>query len=175
MDNFLGEIRPFAGNYTPNGWKLCDGSLLNVADYSALFALLSTNFGGDGVRTFALPDLRGRLPIGSGQSPGLSRRLFASSGGSEMVTLTNTEMPVHSHAFMVTTNAATDSSPNGKLFANPNPNSFYGTTPNPKAPLQVLNTDSVTNTGENNPHENRMPAMAINYIIAVTGIFPTQE
>ncbi len=176
MDPFVGEIRPFAGNYAPVDWQLCDGSLLSVSDNQALYSLLSTAFGGDGVTNFAVPDLRGRLPIGFGQGTGLSNRVFAAKGGNENVQLGIANAPVHSHSFNVTTAAATDSSPNGKLFANPAPNTFYATTPNPGSAPQMLNTDTVpASGGANQPHENRMPTLAINYIICVNGIYPQRS
>lgn len=173
MDPFVGEIRPFAGSYAPVDWLLCNGNTLSISGNEMLFSLLGTNFGGDGVTTFALPDLRGRLPIGFGQGPGLSNRTFASSGGSEGVQLSVANIPIHTHPLNVTTAAATEHSPAGKLFANPEPNTFYATTPASGSQPQVLNNDTVTiSGGADQPHENRMPTFAINYIICVNGIYP---
>lgn len=176
-DQYLGEIRPFAGfkNRIPEGWQLCDGSLLSIQNNQALFSLLGTSFGGDGTTTFGVPDLRGRLPIGSGQGTGLTSRVFASSGGSESVTLGAAQVPAHSHAFNVSKDNATSNSPSGNLYANPTPNSFYATTPAPNSKLQVLDDDTIPMSGGNGQsHENRMPTMAINYIIATAGIFPVR-
>ena len=176
MDQYLAEIRPFAGLSIriPAGWQLCDGSLLQIADYNALYSLLGTAFGGNGTTTFGVPDLRGRLPIGSGQGAGLTNRPFASAGGSESVTLAAAQVPAHSHTFNVSTAKATGNSPSGNLYANPTPNSFYATTPAPNSKPQVLDDDTVTDAGGGQSHENRMPTMAINYIIATTGIFPVR-
>lgn len=174
---YIAEIRPFTGPYTmvPAGWHLCDGTLLPIAGNEALFSLVSTSFGGDGVTTFGLPDLRGRLPIGSGQGAGITNNYaYASKGGAETITLTTTQMPAHTHAFTVTTAAATASNPSGQLFANPNPNVFYATTPGPTTKPQVLLADTVDNQGGSQPHENRMPSVAVNYIIALNGVYPVR-
>ncbi len=175
-DCYMAEIRSFAGRNTliPSGWHLCDGSLLSIADYNALYSLLGTNFGGDGVTTFGLPDLRGRLPIGSGQGTGLTPRAFASKLGSETATLTADQTPAHTHAFTVTTAAATGNSPANMLYANPAPNIFYADQQTPGSQSQVLAADTVSNAGAGLPHENRMPSLAVNYIIALNGIFPSR-
>lgn len=175
-DSYVGEIRPFAGTYTPSGWLPCDGRLLSISSYDALFSLLGTAFGGDGVSTFGIPDLRGRLPIGAGQGPGLSNRPFASKGGSESATLTANQVPTHSHAFNVTTGVADQNAPANNLYANPSPNAFYATTPISGSPGQVLNADTISPSGGNNvPHENRMPSLAVNYIISPNGIYPVRN
>lgn len=175
MDCYLGEIRPFAGTYIPENWLPCDGRLLPITDNQALYALLGTRFGGDGTTTFGLPDLRGRLPIGSGQGPALTNRNFAQAGGSESVTLTVAQAPAHTHAFNVTTNPATSNSPVNAVFANPAPYNFYATTPASGSAPQVLNSDTVPlSGGANQAHTNIMPGMAVNYIIATAGEFPVQ-
>jgi microcystin-dependent protein len=177
MDHYLAEIRPFAGKTPPQDWMLCDGRSLSITEYQALYSLLGTGFGGDGVNNFQLPDLRGRLPIGSGLGSGLSiNYTYASKGGSESVTLNIGQIPVHNHAFNVTSASATSNSPVNNLFANPSPNVFYATTPSSGSPSQILNADTVpSSSGDGLPHENRMPTMAINYIIAVVGAYPTQQ
>jgi microcystin-dependent protein len=177
MDHYVAEIRPFAGtsNHIPQGWQLCDGTLLPISTYEVLFALLGTTFGGNGTTTFGVPDLRGHLPIGSGQGTGLTNRVYAVAGGAESVTLDAAGTPAHTHAFNVSTANATINTPSGNLFANPTPNSFYATTAIPTAPLQVLSADTVSNAGGGQAHENRMPTLAINYIIATDGIFPSQN
>ena len=177
MDQYLAEIRPFGGKFAPLGWALCNGALLNITGNEALFGLLGTKFGGNGTTTFGLPDLRGRLPIGSGQgtAPGATNHLFASTGGSESVTLSTAQVPAHNHAFNVTASNATASSPSGNVFANPNPNLFYTPTPRSGVPLQVLNSDSVPVSGGGSAsHDNLMPSLVINYIIATTGLYPAQ-
>lgn len=172
---YLGEIRSFSGNFAPLNWHICDGSLLNIADYNALYSLLGTNFGGNGTTTFALPDLRGRLPIGSGQgtAQGATSHPFASSGGFESVTLTTAQVPAHSHAFSAATSGATTNSPSGAIFANPAPYLYYATN-SASYPLVPLSADTIAASGGGNQmHENRMPAMAISYIICVVnGIYP---
>lgn len=175
MTPYLAEIRPFLGNFAPVGWHLCDGTLLPISGNEALFSLLGTAYGGNGTTTFGLPNLKGRLPIGYGQGAGLQvNRPFASTGGEESVTLSTAQTPLHSHSFMVTTDPATGNSPSGNLLANPAPNVFYATTQKPNTPLQVLNADTVSNAGGGQAHENRMPTMAVNYIIATTGLFPAK-
>lgn len=173
VDCYVGEIRPFAGNFVPPGWLPCDGRLLSISTYDVLYSLLGTAFGGDGRTTFAIPDLRGRLPIGTGQGTGLSNRPFASSGGAESVTLTLSQTPAHSHAFNVSTAAATQNSPENNLYANPDPNVFYATTAASGSVAQVLSPDTISASGGSNlPHENRMSTLAINYMIATTGFYP---
>jgi microcystin-dependent protein len=175
MDHYLAEIRPFAGGKVPQDWHLCDGTLLPISGNETLFSLLGTAFGGNGQTNFAVPDLRSRLPIGSGQGAGLSNRVYASNGGSESVTLDINQTPTHRHALMATTDAATGNSPTGNLYANPDPNNFYATTPNQGSAPQVLNADTVPLSGGNGQaHENRMPTMAVNYIIATGGIYPAK-
>jgi microcystin-dependent protein len=177
MDAYLGEIRLFAGMNAlpPENWAFCDGRLVNISDYQALYSLLGTRFGGDGVRTFALPDLRGKLPIGQGAGPGLTPRYLAQAGGSEKVTLVEAQIPSHSHAFNATTNGAEASSPSNGVFASPGSNGFYADMPTPPVAVLTLLGDTIAGTGGGNqPHENRMPTMAMNYIIAMQGLYPTR-
>src|SRR6185437_6635000 len=108
-DYFVGEIRMFGGNFAIKNWAFCNGQFMSIAQNQALFSLIGTTYGGDGVRTFALPDLRGRLPIGQGQGIGLSPRTMGENAGSEQVTVLLNEMPLHSHAFNATADAATTS------------------------------------------------------------------
>ena len=177
MDAYLGEIRLFAGRNSapPENWAFCNGSLLNISSYQELYSLLGTRFGGDGVSTFGLPDLRGRLPMGQGAGFNLTPRYLAQTGGTEQATVFEAQIPPHSHAFNATTDAATDSSPANGLLANPSPNVFYAEMPTPPVPLLTLMSDTIAGTGgSNQPHENRMPAMGMNYIIALQGIYPTR-
>lgn len=172
VDCYVGEIRPFAGNFVPPGWLPCDGRLLNISSYEVLYSLLGTAFGGNGTTNFGIPDLRGRLPIGTGQGTGLTNWPFAASGGSEAVTLTLSQTPAHSHAFNVSTNAATQNSPANNLYANPDPNAFYATTAASGSAPQVLAANTISVSGGSVPHENRMTSMPINYMIATNGIYP---
>ncbi|HZX31477.1 MAG TPA: tail fiber protein [Rhodocyclaceae bacterium] len=176
MDHYLAEIRPFLGNTPPQGWQLCNGAELTIQNHEALFSLLGTTFGGNGSTTFCVPDLRGRLPIGSGQGTNLTNRTFGTYGGSESVTLTLAQTPAHTHAFNVSKDAAKSNVPTGNLYADPSPNLFFATTPISGSPPQVLKSDTVSTAGPTQlqAHENRMPTMAINYIIALDGIYPVR-
>lgn len=172
MDNYVGEIRLFAGNFAPRGWALCNGALLKIADYDVLFTLIGTAYGGDGLTTFALPDLRGRVPVGQGTGPGLSPRVLAQKYGSEAVTLILPQMPPHTHSFNATDATATNAQPGGMLFAQTGTDKLYGPAPATGPQPQTMASNAVLPTGAGQPHENTMPSMAINYIIAVEGIFP---
>lgn len=175
MDAFLGEIIPWPSAKIPQDWLPCDGSKLSISGNEALYSLLGTNFGGDGVNTFALPDLRGRLPIGQGAGAGLTPRFLAQNGGNEQASVAEAQIPSHTHAFNATTNAATASSPSNGLYANPSPNGFYATMPAPPVAALTLLGDTVAGTGGgNHAHENRMPTMAVNYLICTVGLYPTK-
>ncbi|HEX9010768.1 MAG TPA: tail fiber protein [Holophagaceae bacterium] len=174
MDPYIGEIRMFAGNYAPDGWALCNGQLMPISQYTALFAILGTTYGGNGTSTFALPDLRGRLPMHAGQGPGLSPRALGELGGEESVTLLAPQMPAHSHALnAVNAQAGADSPANAFLAQsydqnNSNPISSYtGGSPNTS-----LNPASVGAAGGSQPHDNMPPFGCVNFIIALNGVFP---
>ena len=167
---YIGQIKLFAGNFAPRGWAFCDGQLLAVSNNDALFSLLGTIYGGDGRTTFGLPDLRGRIPVHQGDGPGLSNRRIGSKAGEESVTLTTNQLPPHSH----TANAF-----NGGNSSSPE-NNFWGTDPggqsgmyNPAAD-QTMSSEIITETGGNGSHTNLQPTLCINYIIALTGIYPSR-
>lgn len=167
-DSFLGEIRLLASAIVPSGWAVCDGRQLRVVDYSPLFSLLGTVYGGDGSQTFALPDLRGRLPIGIGQGPGLSKRNLGDSLGAERVTLSVDEMPQHSHALHAG-GAATSSAPRGLVPATVQGFNLYAATiTNP----QRLAMGTVQATGGDQSHNNVMPSLVLNFIMCLEGDFP---
>lgn len=166
---FVGEIRIFAGNFAPLGWTFCDGSLQSIAQNTTLFALIGTTYGGDGQQTFALPDLRGRVPIHQGAGPGLSQRTIGESSGSETVTLTAAQMPVHTHALQASSALANGSAGSAGVLAATAVN-IYGNGP----PTTPMATQAVTPLGGGQPHENMAPFVAINYIISLFGIFPSQ-
>lgn len=173
---YLGELRPFAGNFAPRGWALCNGALLSIAQETALFALLGTTYGGDGVTTFGLPDLRGRVALSQGQGPGLTNRVLGEKSGTETVTITVSTMPAHTHTVIATSAAATSPQPSGLVpGAGVNGGLFYlnsgAASPVDAPPVAT----AVTQTGGSQPHENMMPVLAINYIIALVGIFPSQN
>lgn len=172
MDIYLAEIRIFAGPYAPKGWHYCDGSLMGISGNEALFSLFGTAFGGDGRTNFALPDMRGRLPIGAGEGLGLTRRIFGHKIGLETNTLRLDESPSHSHNLMATKTTASSSTPVDSVYADASPGKFYSDTPRTGSAPQVLNQDTLTPQGGGQAHENRMPALALNYIIAITGNYP---
>lgn len=172
---YLGEIRLFGFSRMPIGWQTCDGSLLSIAEYDALFALLGTTYGGDGITTFAVPDLRGRVPIHQGQGPGLSPYVIGQKAGTENVTLVGTQMPAHTHTMLATTNAATSRTPGTTLLPGAiSGDTLYasdvaGATPIGMAPA------STSIVGGTQPHDNTMPTLTVQYCISLFGIFPTQS
>lgn len=174
MEPTLSEIRIFAGNYAPRSWMFCDGRLLQISQYTALFALVGTIYGGNGTTTFALPDLRGRIPVGTGQSPGSSDVNLGEVGGSETVTLNVMEIPSHIHTGHgnASPNAGSLGDPNGALLATA-PENIY--TSGPASVPMAMNTVQVGLNNGNQPHNNIMPILAMNYIIAVEGIFPSRN
>ena len=174
MEPFIGQIMMFGGNFAPRGWALCDGQLLPIANYTALFSILGTTYGGDGKTTFALPDLRGRTPMHAGHGPGLSPRSLGSKGGSETNTLTVNQLPSHSHALHAqTANGSMPSPSNNTLGA-------YGTAVPPQgiysetAPDTQMNPASIGQTGGGQSVNNVQPFGCINFVIALEGIFPSR-
>ena len=162
---YVGEIRMFGGNFAPAGWMFCEGQLLPISENETLFNLIGTTYGGDGQSTFALPDLRGRLPIHQGNG-----FILAETGGVEEVTLTIQQIPIHSHPMLGSTNAATTADPtNNVLSTAPLATTFpYGT----DAPLTPLAANAVTTVGGSQPHTNFQPYLCIDFIISLFGIFP---
>jgi len=165
-DPYLGEIRIFAGNYAPLDWALCEGQLLSINEYSALFALIGTTYGGDGQTNFALPDLRGRVPIHKGA------HFMGEWGGTETVTVTPDQLPRHWHSVMASKDAGTANSPAGNVAA-----ACVGSAQiyiEQQADL-TMNAAAVSVAGSGQAHNNVQPFLCLNYIIALQGIFPTQE
>lgn len=176
MEQYIGEIRIFAGNYAPQGWQLCNGQLLPISTNQALFTLMGTQFGGDGVSTFGLPNLQGRLVVGQGQGPGLSQYAFASSAGVEGVTLTEAQLGPHNHPVLVSTAVGTESSPVNNVPAQASDGfTFYSTTTATGFASVDMDPNMLQPFGGNMPHTNLMPSMALSYIIATEGIFPSQS
>jgi microcystin-dependent protein len=182
MEPYLGEIRAFAGNFAPVGWQLCNGALLPISQYDALFTLLGTTYGGDGVSSFAVPDLRGRVALQNGQLTGGSSYPLGGAAGVESVTLTTASIASHQHAFNVSTTPATTNSATNNFL------SVVQDTGNPGATVLAyipynsgdntlvtipLNQGTIGAGGGSQPHENRQPFLAITYIIATQGIFPS--
>ena len=168
---YVGEIRMFAGNFAPRSWAFCDGQLLAVSDNDALFALLGTMYGGDGQTTFGLPDLRGRVAIHTGTGTGLSPYPNQGAvGGAEQVTLTAAQLGGHSHTVRGSEASASTTGPGGNVLAE----GSRRTLRTPSSPVAMA-ADAVTSTGGSQPHTNMQPFLAINYIIALYGIFPSRS
>lgn len=171
---FVGEIRMFGGTFAPAGWAFCDGSLQPISENDTLFNLIGTTYGGDGQETFALPDLRGRLPMHQGQGAGLSNRLIGESSGAENTTLAVQHIPAHNHSLMGSTDQGTASAPQGAAPASlpaAGTASAYGT----KNPQGTLDPSSLTSAGGSQPHENMQPFTVVSFIISLFGIFPSQS
>lgn len=163
---YVGEIRIFAGNFAPAGWMFCEGQLLPISENETLFNLIGTTYGGDGQETFALPDLRGRLPMHQGNG-----FILAETGGVEEVTLTGQQIPIHNHAFVASTAAGAQNNPQNQVIA-ASPSILMFIQDTPDSTLNIAN--SVTPVGGNQPHTNFQPYLCLNFIISLFGIFPHQ-
>ena len=172
MNPYLGEIRIFGGNFAPKGWALCNGQLLSISSNTALFSILGTTYGGDGVRNFALPNLQSRVPIHWGHGPGLSQYIPGQSAGVENVTLTQQQMPQHNHTMGTLSAPGTASRPNTQLLAQPTSGNVYGPAPSDGS---ALNPAAIGLAGGNQPHANLQPYLAVNFIIALQGIYPPRN
>ncbi|TCK28073.1 microcystin-dependent protein [Ancylobacter aquaticus] len=181
VDCYVGEIRNFAGQRIPSGWALCDGRLLNINEYQALYSLLEFTWGGDGRTTFGIPDLRGKLAVGSGQGPGLSPRRTADASGFDKVELTSEHLPAHNHRLMASSSDAQSSSPTDRILSA----AHSAASTDKPALFYIVNTANLNkrdlhpkSIGENSlaqtPHSNLMPSLSINYIIALTGLYPSE-
>lgn len=176
---FVAEIRIWACNFPPTGWAFCDGQLLPISQNTALFSLLGTFYGGDGKSTFALPDMQGNAPMQPGQGQGLSERFIGEIGGSQFVTLLQSEIPFHNHNFMATDGDATVADPSNAYLAKGNYDAgtqagavaFYNTV----APNSPMSINALSITGSSFPHNNMQPYLVMNYSIATQGIFPSRN
>jgi microcystin-dependent protein len=166
----VGEIRMFSGNFAPAGWMFCEGQLVPISDYETLFNLIGTTYGGDGQSTFALPDLRGRVPIHMGQGSGLSSYTIGQNGGVEIVTLTTQQIPVHNHALLASAAAGTDAGPGGNVLAASTTVALYSA----HAPSKALNAGSVSSDGGSQPHDNFQPYLCVSFIISLFGAYPSR-
>lgn len=167
---FVGEIRMFGGNFAPQGWAFCDGSVLPISEYETLFVLVGTTYGGDGQQTFALPDLRGRLPMHQGQVPGAGPHTLGEMGGVEDVTLMVPHLPAHSHQLSASSTAAVATAgPSGVLAASSSAQ-FYGS----GQPSSDMAAGAITAQGGSQPHSNMAPFQTVSFIISLFGIFPSQ-
>jgi microcystin-dependent protein len=168
-DPFVAEIRIFPFNFAPRGWAWCNGQLLPISQNTALFSLLGTTYGGDGKSNFALPNLQGSAPMHPGQGPGLSLYDLGESGGSETVTLLQTEIPAHSHAWTASNADGNVQSPGGQFTAaGVGGITFYANA----ASLTPINTSAVAPVGGDLPHNNMQPCLTLNFCIALQGVFP---
>jgi microcystin-dependent protein len=170
---FLGEIRMFAGNFAPAGWFLCNGQLLPISQFTALFSILGTTYGGNGTSNFALPDFQGRVPIHMGQGPGLSSYIEGQSGGVETVTLTQAQMPSHNHVANCHSEAGNSKDPTNNVWskdAGVSSAVFSSATPD-----GTMNPNSITASGGNQGHFNIQPYLVVNFIIAFEGIYPSRN
>ena len=161
---YVGEIRIFAGNFAPAGWMFCDGQLLPISENETLFQLIGTTYGGDGQSTFALPDLRGRLPVHQG-----SGFVLAETGGAEEITLTVNQIPAHTHPLLASTTNGDQTTPGGNLLA-----SSFNVTPYINDVTNGnMNAGAVTSVGGSQPHTNFQPYLCLNFIVSLFGIFPS--
>jgi microcystin-dependent protein len=180
MDPFIGQITIFGCNFAPQGWALCQGQILAISQYTALFSLLGVNFGGNGTSNFALTDLRGRAPIGFGQGPGLSYNAIGETGGQETVPINTSSYPTHSHALFAAASPATTNAPGGLIEADGQSGGRGGTvnlalysasgTPTTLAPAALTAA-----AGGGQSHNNLQPYLALNFCIALQGIFPSRS
>jgi microcystin-dependent protein len=176
---FLGEIQILACNFPPQGWAFCNGQILAITQNTALFAILGTTYGGDGVQTFALPNLQGSVPMFYEQGPGLSNHVLGETGGSQTVTLLSSELPAHGHTLNAVALANGTAAPAGAALAEP----YKQVGPVKKAlnqyasgsPNVTLAPAAVGNAGGNQPHNNLQPYLALNFCIALQGIFPSRS
>ena len=176
-DPYLSEIRMFAGNYAPRNWALCDGTLISIAQKQELFALLGNMYGGDGRTTFALPDLRGRLPLHRGAPVGgVNSYIQGRILGQESVNINIQHLPKHTHSLSCTSDSATDAAPAAdKMFATTNADGKQFAYSSTQANPVTLNQAAITKTGGTQSHDNMMPSIAVNFIICMTGAFPARN
>jgi microcystin-dependent protein len=173
-DPFVGEIRPFAGNFAPAGWALCNGQLMSIAENTALFSLIGTTYGGDGQTTFALPDLQGRALIHQGTSPAGIPYVIGQRAGVETVTLTLAQLPAHAHGVSGSSVQGTSAAPGPTvaMAAGLTGQNLYDT--NAISKVNLAN-QAVGPSGAGQPHDNRQPYLAVTYIISLFGIFPSRN
>src|SRR5262245_14526241 len=162
---FIGEIRMFAGNFAPVGWAFCNGALIPISENDALFSLIGTTYGGDGQQTFALPNLQSRVPVHVG--PGFA---LGQTGGAETVTLATSQIPAHSHVPQAFGAQGSNSSPAGMVWAQSSLNSY-----DTNAPSVAMNAAACGSAGGSQPHDNMIPFLAINFLLSLFGVFPSQS
>lgn len=170
-DAYVGEIRLFAGNFAPQHWAFCEGQLLSIQDYTLLFSLLGTLYGGDGRTNFGLPDCRGRVPVHQGTGPGLEPKSLGQMYGSETVTLTTAQIPAHSHTFMTSKSAPDQTSAQGMIVGQEK----HYVDSNQAIATGPLADSALSKTGRGQPHENMMPTLFMNFIICLEGAYPARS
>lgn len=162
---YVGEIRMFGGNFAPAGWMFCEGQLLPISENETLFQLIGTTYGGDGESTFALPDLRGRIPVHQGNG-----MILAETGGAEAVTLTVNQLPAHTHPFLASADPNNTLNPGGNVLGTTSTATPYFAA----TPALALSPQAITPVGGSQPHSNFQPYLCISFIISLFGIFPSQ-
>lgn len=178
MDQFIGEIRAFPFNFPPKDWALCNGQLLAISSNTALFSILGINYGGDGRVTFGLPNLQGRVVVSPGQGPGLSLWDLGQTQGDDSVTLTSTEMPMHTHQITGMNNGGTESAPNGSCYLSRDVRGGGGVVQYMQTggtPSAMMAPTALMPGGGSQPHENRQPFVVLNYCIALRGEYPARN
>jgi microcystin-dependent protein len=168
---FLAEVRIFGFKFAPRGWAFCDGQILPISQNQSLYSLLGTTYGGDGRTSFALPDMRGRVPIHVGRSDGGADHREGQKGGEETVSLSVAEMPNHDHPIHASLQDGDQVTPTGNLLGDSAPAEFYA----PAANLVQLRSGTIANTGGSQGHENMQPYLAVNFAIALQGLFPSRN
>jgi microcystin-dependent protein len=166
---YVGEVRMFAGTFAPAGWMFCDGSLLPISEFETLFNLIGTTFGGDGQSTFALPDLRGRIPVHQGTGPSGLTYIIGQLSGQENVTLTINQIPSHNHVPLANGEGASSPDPANNVIGTPGGKAWFAA-----ASAVQLGSPALQSEGGNQPHDNFMPYLCVNFIISMFGIFPSQ-
>ncbi len=169
-DAFIAEIRMFPYNFAPRNWADCNGQIIGIAQNTALYSLLGTNYGGNGQTTFGLPDLRDRIPVGVGQGPGLSQYVVGESGGSTNVTVLQTQMPAHNHSFGTNSGDADGTNPGGSV-----PARASGETPYVNGAANTPLSTTVGLVGGSQPHNNMMPYLTVRFCICQFGVFPARN
>ena len=169
-ESFVGEIRMFAGNFAPQGWAFCNGQLMAISQNDALFSLIGTIYGGDGRTTFGLPDFRGRVPVHTGQGPGLANYPMGMKSGVETVTLITPQLPQHTHTALASNNGVSDN-PSNNYWANTTTGKAYTAPP----PAVQMNPGTIGQTGGTMPHSNMIPYLVVSYIICLYGIYPSRN
>jgi microcystin-dependent protein len=170
---FIAEVRIFAGNFAPRGWAFCDGQLLPISQNTALFSLIGTTYGGDGRTTTQLPDLRGRTPMHAGRGPGLTDRRLGQRGGSEAITVTETQIPNHDHNAQAYTRPGDLADPSNRSLARSSgPNTYQSDATNN---LTLMNSAALAPTGGSQAHNNMQPYLTLSFIIALVGLYPSRS